>query len=272
LKYRIYMAFLLGIGFATLAFLTVRALGSNLLVAMLGVGVLMPGIGSVQAILHNCCGSPLPMLAANGLIYSAGAFVTLIWPITASVPRERLERLARSLTWGVAGTIAVGWGAALVIAWVWSAPSDETLARQFNRHRDELETLALMAKEDSVMSRIAYDFTWRQDSVAWPRPESDWGITEARWDQYRRLLRKVGATEGLSKDQQGNIYFLMHTEGSVVSGASKGFVYCQTTEASPGLILPCSEQRDFGKRDDGNGNGEEYRRLSDHWYIYSDRN
>ena len=37
-----------------------------------------------------------------------------------------------------------------------------------------------------------------------------------------------------------------------------------TTEASPGMILPCSEQRNFGKRDDGNGNGAEYRRLSDH--------
>jgi hypothetical protein len=50
----------------------------------------------------------------------------------------------------------------------------------------------------------------------------------------------------------------MHTEGSVVGGASKGFVYCQTTEASPGMILPCGEQRNFGKRDDGNGNGAEY--------------
>ena len=157
------------------------------------------------------------------------------------------------------------------MAWVWSAPSDEALARQFNRHREEFETLASMAKEDSVMNRIAYDFTWRQDSVAWPRPEPEWGITEARWNQYRRLFKKVGATAGLSQDQQGNIYFLMHTEGSVVGGASKGFVYCQTTEASPGLILPCSEQRNFGKRDDGNGNSAEYRRLSDHWYIYSDQ-
>ncbi len=265
------MAFLLGIGFTTLTFLTLTALHSDLLVAMLGAGVLMPGIGSLQAILHDCCESRLPMLAVNGLIYSAGAFVALVWPITASVPRERLQRLARSLTWAVAGTVAVGWGAALVMAWAWSAPSDETLARQFNRHRDDLETLALMAKEDSVMGRIAYDFTSRQGSVAWPRPESDRGITAARWDQYRRLFRKVGATAGLSQDQEGNIYFLMHTEGSVVGGASKGFVYCQRTEALPGLILPCSEQRDFGKRDDGYGNAAEYRRLSDHWYIYSDR-
>ena len=272
MKYRIYIAFLLGIGFATLVFLILTALGSNLLVAMVGIGLLMPGIGSLQAILHNCCESRLPMLAVNGLIYSAVAFLGLVWPVTASVPKERLKRLARSFTYVVVGAVAVGWGAALALAWVWSAPSDEALARQFDRHRNEFEELASMAKEDSVMSRIAYDFTWRQGSVAWPRPEAEWGITEARWDQYRRLFRKVDATAGLSQDQQGNIYFLMHTEGSVVVGASKGFVYCQTTEASPGVILPCSEQRNFGKRDDGNGNGAEYRRLSDHWYIYSDRN
>ena len=235
LKYRIYIALLLGIGFATLVFLTLTALRSNLLVAILGVTALMPGIGSLQAILHNCCESPLPMLAANGLIYSAGAFVALVWPITASLPRERLQRLARLLTWGVAGTVAVGWGAALALGRVSSAPSDAALTQQFNRHRNELETLATMANEDSGMSRIARDFTWRRDSVAWPRPESEWGITEARWDQYRRLFRKVGATAGLIQDQQGNIYFLLHTEGSVVYGASKGFVYCQTTDASPSV-------------------------------------
>jgi len=37
------------------------------------------------------------------------------------------------------------------------------------------------------------------------------------------------------------------------------------------MILPCSEQRNFGKRDDGNGNSAEYRRLSDHGtYTLSD--
>lgn len=266
------MAFVPGIGFATLPFLVATALRPNLLVAMLVAGVLMPGFSLLQAISHNCCESPLPMLATNGLIYSTGAFLALVWPITRTTPRERLQRLARLLTWGVMGTVAVGWGAALALGWLWSAPSDEALAMQFNRHHDELEKLVFMAKEDSVMSRIADDFTWRQGSVAWPRPESEWGMTEARWDQYRRLFRKVGASAGLSQDQQGNIYFIMHTEGSVVGGASKGFVYCHTTEASPGLILPCSEQRDFGKRDDGYGNGTEYRRLSEHWYIYSERN
>lgn len=264
------MAFLLGIGFATLPFLILTALRSNLLVAMVVVGVLMPGISSLQAILHNCCESPVPMLAANGLIYSAGAFVALVWPITARVPRERLQRLARLLAWGVAGTVAVGWGAALALGWVWSAPSNAALTRQFNRHRNELETLATMANEDSGMSRIASDFTWRRDSAAWPRPESEWGITQARWDQYRELFRQIGASEGFIRDQRGNIYFLVHTEGSVVGGTSKGFVYCRTTEASADTFVACSEHRDFGRRDDGKGNGSEYRRLSERWYIYSD--
>jgi hypothetical protein len=259
MKYRIYIGFLLGTGFATLAFLILTALHANFLVAMVGTGLLMPGIGSLQATFQNCCESPLPMLAANGLIYSVGVFLCLVWPATASLPREGLQHLARLFTWAVPGTVAVGWVAALTLGWILSAPSDQTLTRQFNRHRDELETLASMAKEDSAMGRIAYDFI-----------EPERGITEARWVQYRRLFSKVGATEGLNQDRQGDVYFLMHTEGSVVHGASKGFVYCRTMEPSPGLILPCSEQRDFGKHDDGNGNSEEYRRLSGRWFIYAE--
>ena len=110
MKYRIYIAFLLGIGFATLVLLILMALGSNLLVAMVGIGLLMPGIGSLQVIFHNCCESRLPMLAVNGLIYSAVAFLGLVWPVTARVPRERLKRLARSFTYVVVGAVAVGWG------------------------------------------------------------------------------------------------------------------------------------------------------------------
>jgi hypothetical protein len=266
------MAFLLGVGFPILAFLVLTILGSNLLVAMLGITLLMPGISSLQAFLHDCCQSPLPMLAANGLIYSAGVFVCLVWPLTLNVPRDRLQHLSRSLTWAVLGTVATVCVGTFVLAWVWSTPSDEAMTKQFSRHRGGLEELAAMAKEDSPMSRIAFDFTWRQDSVAWPRPESEWGITRDRWDQYRRLFRQVGVSEGLIQDRNGNIYFLVHTQGSVVGGSSKGFVYCRTIKGSPDTFPACSEQHDFDRHDDGKGNGIEYRHLSQSWYIYSDWN
>jgi len=264
------MALLLGVGFPALAFLVLTILRSNFLVGMLGITLLMPGINLVQAISHDCCQTSLLMLAANGVIYFAGVFVCLVVPLTWSVPRDRLRQLSRSLTWAVLGTVAVVCVAALGMAWVWSTPSDEAMKRQFNRHKGELEELASMAKEDSVMSRIAFDFTWRQDSVAWPRPESEWGITRDRWDQYRKLFRQVGVSAGFVQDENGNVYFLVHTEGSVVGGASKGFVYCRTTEASLNTYSACREGHDFGRSDDGKGNGNEYHRLSQGWYLYSD--
>jgi hypothetical protein len=263
------MAFLIGGGFAALVFLILTTLGTDLGVAMLGIALLRPGIALLHLFFRNCCQSLVPMLAVNGLIYSAVVLVAA-WPLTATLPPERLRRLCRSLTWFVLATLAFGWAGAAALSWAWSAPSDAAMTRQFSRHRDGLEALATMAKEDSMMSRIAFDFTWRQDSVAWPRPEAKWGITRARWDQYRRLFRQVGVSEGLTQDRNGNIYFLVHTQGSVVGGASKGFVYCLREEASPDTFSPCSEQRDFGRRDDGKGEGDEYRRLSQHWFIYSD--
>ena len=269
LKYRIYIALLVGFGFAVLSFLILTLLGSNLGVALVGVSLLMPGIRSVDIISHNCCVSPLPMLAANGLIYSVTPFI-LVWLGSRGLETLRLRRLARTATLIVVGAVALGWGSARTLKWVWSAPSDDSLRKQFNGHRGDLESLVSMAEADSSVSRIANDFIWRKDSVAWPRPESEWGITADRWNEYRKLFRKVGLSAGFSEDSQGDIYFISYTAGSVVSGASKGFVYCRKTEFSTNAFLPCTEQRDSGKHEGAKGNGSEYQRLAEHWYIYSD--
>ncbi len=269
LKYRIYIALLVGVGFTVLVFAALVSLGSDLAVGMIGITLLMPGIGLLSAFLHNCCESSLPMLVANGLIYSVTAFL-FVWLLTRTQAERSLQRLTRRSTFIVVVSVALGWGTARSLEWAWSAPSDEALTRQFNHHRSELETLVSMAQKDSLVSRVANDFIWRQDSVAWPRPESEWGITEERWNDYRRLFRNVGLTAGWNKDNYGNIYFMSHTEGSVVHGASKGFVYCEKTGVLESGFLPCAEQHEDGKRDNPRGESSEYRRLAEHWYIYSD--
>jgi hypothetical protein len=269
-KYRIYIALLSGFGFAALVLLVGLPLASNFLVSMIGFTLLLPGINLLGAIFHNCCQSPLPMLAANGLIYSGVAFFLLAWPVTARLKTDRLRRFARLFTVVVISVIAVGWGSARALEWAWSAPSDEVLTKQFNKHRGELETLVSMTRQDSIVSLIAYDFIERRDTVSWPRPRSEWGITENRWNEYRNLFRKIGLGRELIKDEQGDIYFVFHSDGSVVTGSSKGLVYCPTTVATASRYLPCTEQRDSGKSEDEKGNGSEYRRLADRWFIYSE--
>jgi hypothetical protein len=55
-------------------------------------------------------------------------------------------------------------------------PSDQKLVRDFYKKRPDLEHLVAMLADDSRMTRIAPDFLWTEDIVAWPRPESQWGM------------------------------------------------------------------------------------------------
>src|SRR6185437_8561651 len=269
LRYRVYTALLVGMGFTVLVFLVLMSLGINLGVAVVGVSMLTPGMDLVGIISPNCCASPLPMLAANGFVYSAAVFI-VVWFSTKGLQTQRLRRVAHLAALTVVIAVALGWASARALEWFWSAPSDDSLMKQFNKHRGDLETLVSMAETDSSMNRIADDFIWRKDTVAWPRPESQWGITAYRWNDYRKLFRKVGLSDGFSEDDQGDIYFISYTAGSVVSGMSKGFVYCRKTESSPNAFLPCTERHLSGKHEGAEGNGSEYRQLAEHWYLYSD--
>lgn len=85
-------------------------------------------------------------------------------------------------------------GAVSLLAW-WVAPhvpSDQKLVKEFYKKRPDLERLVSMLADDSRMTRIAPDFLWTEDSVAWPRPESQWGISQVRWDEYKSLFRRAG--------------------------------------------------------------------------------
>lgn len=269
LKYRIYTAFLLGAGFTALVFVGLTSFWSNFVFRMAGIELLMPGIGLLGIVLPRCCESALPMLVANAFIYSGGAFL-LILLLTRNLQKGTVRPVVRRFTLVVVGVFALGCVITRVGGWALAAPNDELLTRRFNNYRSDFETLALMAEQDAAISRVADDFLWRTDSVAWPRPEAEWGITKDRWKEYRRLFKRVGLDAGLSKNAQGNIYFIAHTEGSVVSGASKGFVYCQKTGTPGSTFLPCTEQRDSGRSENSKGEGSEYHRLAEHWFIYSD--
>jgi hypothetical protein len=157
----------------------------------------------------------------------------------------------------------------LLLMWSCAAPSDASLTRRFHNHRSELETLARMSQEDADVIRVADDFTRVKNDWNWPRPQSKWGITPERWDQYRLLFSRVGLGAGLQKDEAGNVYFIVHTEGFVTHGAEKGFVYCGHAGNPDNVFLPCAEQRTEGHRGQHDGyEGNAYRKLADNWYIF----
>ena len=76
-----------------------------------------------------------------------------------------------------------------------SRRTDAALKRLFVAHRTDFDKLVAMATEDARLTRIAPDFTWLDDDVAWPRKNG--GISKQRWDEYRRLFHRVGVSEGI---------------------------------------------------------------------------
>ena len=185
-----------------------------------------------------------------------------------TITRDRLTKVL-ILVWKVVGFSLLGIVVlAFLLMWSCAAPSDESLTRQFQHHRPELEVLVRMSQEDADVIRVADGFTRVNGDRDWPRPQSKWGITPERWNQYRLLFRKVGANAGLEKDEAGNVYFIVHTEGFATHGANKGFGYCSRAGNPDSAFLPCTEQRGEGRQGQRGYEGRAYRRLNGNWYIF----
>ena len=109
-------------------------------------------------------------------------------------------------------------------------PNDFLLEWQFNRQKTNLERLVSMMNEDRQMTRIAYDFTWKRDNAGWPRPESEWGISKQRWDDYRRLFSQAGVKNGTVRaENSSDVQLIVWDWGLSVGGTSIGFLYCGPT-------------------------------------------
>jgi hypothetical protein len=141
--------------------------------------------------------------------------------------------------------------------------SDTALELDFWVHRADFVRLVAMAREDLHMTRIAPDFTWLDDDASWPRQNV--GIPEERWDEYRRLFRRVNASEGIMEHPElSAVYFPIASVGLVPAGWTKGIVYTSialspTVESLHGRIAQNLYQ---------GSHVVVYHRIEDHWYIY----
>lgn len=166
---------------------------------------------------------------------------------------------------------AAGLGVGLVAVLAFAAPrrrlpSDEALRALYFAHRVDLSKLVAMANEDKHLTRIAPDFTWLNDNVAWPR--KDVGISEDRWNDYRRLFQSVGAMKGIAKGADPNrIIFPIVSVGLVPAGYEKGLVYSQAP-LSP--VLKSLDRTPPKELFDGPDHTHvlAYEPIEDHWYIY----
>ncbi len=154
---------------------------------------------------------------------------------------------------------------ASIAVWL-SFPSDKSLRARFLAHRADFEKLTIMANEDSRLTRIAPDFTWLDDNVAWPR--KDIGITKERWNEYRQLFHTTGASIGIDKGiNPSRIFFPIVSRGIVPTGATKGFVYSQAPLSPVLKSLDKAPPDELYEGPDHN-HVLVYKLIEDHWYIY----
>lgn len=145
-------------------------------------------------------------------------------------------------------------------------PSDESLRGRFFSHRADFERLVAMANEDSHLTRIAPDFTWLDDDVAWPRKNV--GISEQRWDEYRQLFQKVGTSKGIIRaTNPARIIFPIVSIGLVPTSAEKGLVF---SDAPLSPVLKSLDKKPPDGLFDGPDHSHVlvYKPIEDHWYIY----
>ena len=148
-------------------------------------------------------------------------------------------------------------------------PTDQQLETYFVDHRADFDRLKEMAEEDRHMARVAQDFTWRQDTFAWPRPETDWGITKERWDNYRAYFHKAKVLEGINQQEKScDIEFIAWSWGLVTGGASISYVYCgEPKDGYTHTLFPCIHQMKSAEKAD-NREHLRYKQLDGNWYLF----
>jgi len=139
-----------------------------------------------------------------------------------------------------------------------SLPPIAELARDFPARHATLDTLRQMSSLDSHVNRIAPDFTNLDTDINWPRPDSLLGFSRARWDEYRRLFKRVGSERGLGRAADGRIYITIKAVGLSLGGESVGYVWCPTP---PTPLVPSLDSLPLGKE-------VRYQPLTNGWYLF----
>lgn len=139
-------------------------------------------------------------------------------------------------------------------------PSSAELARTFPAKHAALDTLRQMSNQDARVVQITPSRTLLDSNYAWPRPDSLLGISHARWDQYRRLFKRVGSENGLGRGPDGSVHILIKVSsfGLGTSGGGRGYLFSPSPPAPLGTPLESLPRR----------KGLRYQPLTGGWYIF----
>jgi len=139
-------------------------------------------------------------------------------------------------------------------------PTDDLLIANFKQNRTVFDRLIMMSDTDSLVVRIANDFTGLRDNSQWPRPISELGFSVQRWNDYRRLFAELNIKKGLVR-ADSVVYLTADGVGLVTGGEAKGYLY------DPGPMHVSVPLLDTISRSSA-AKGPVLRKLDEHWYIF----
>ncbi len=141
------------------------------------------------------------------------------------------------------------------------------LQTHFARSADVLDELRIMAEHDSRLIRIAADFTYLDNSSAWPR--KDVGISDARWDEYRSRFDKLPLQEGIvrTEDFPGAVFFVVVAKGLCTGGSSAGYVY-SVRKLSPTSNSPAETLNADARNNPDRYYSYVFEPLKPNWYLF----
>jgi hypothetical protein len=170
---------------------------------------------------------------------------------------------------GVAALFMALVGGILLLMWSCEPPSLATLESRFPGQRRDLETIISMSDHDAQFVRIDPDWLSTPEHQ-YQKYSPETGMTQERWDEYRRLFARNGITQGIQRDPESrDAFILVKSVGLLNRGHSNGYLYC-----GPGpkhRYPPCSSSEPYGEHPYSPGDeAYSYRKLADRWFAYSE--
>jgi hypothetical protein len=143
-------------------------------------------------------------------------------------------------------------------------PSDSNLRGKFAHERSGLVELVRMSNQDEHVVVIKPNFTYLDTDTSWPR--GNIGFSEERWNEYRRMFRKLGLDGGLVRrqDYPSTVFFGVYGSGGPLASSGKGFVYSERPLSPLVGSLDVFPQGLY----DGKGHAIAFTKLEEAWYMY----
>lgn len=157
----------------------------------------------------------------------------------------------------------------LLLLWSCQPPSVNSLASRFEGKRPDLEKILEMSDQDAQLSVIDPTWLMKFNGPQFVGYSAESGISLQRWEEYRRIFGRVGATQGIRRSTpKGDVFIIIKSFGILENGASAGYLYCAS--GAEHKYAPCSSNEKSGKHPYAEGNeAYEFVRVADYWYAYS---